>query len=64
MHRYALFVVTYTACGASRPLYGGVYTIGGYGEGYFFLNMDGSIISGSDRLRLSLFSFDVSFVEF
>ena len=32
-----LFVmILSTTRGESRPVYGGVYTIGGYGEGYFY----------------------------
>jgi hypothetical protein len=29
-------MVTSTTDGESKPIYGGLYTIGGYGEGYFF----------------------------
>lgn len=29
-------MVVSTAYGESRPLYGGLYTIGGYGERYFY----------------------------
>jgi hypothetical protein len=36
MDRYSPFVVTSSAARASRPIYGGLYTVGGYGEGYFF----------------------------
>ncbi|KAM0914843.1 hypothetical protein ACQ4PT_011262 [Festuca glaucescens] len=36
MHSYSTFMVASSASGTPRPLYGGVYTIGGYGEGYFF----------------------------
>jgi hypothetical protein len=36
MYRYAPFVVTSSAAGEQRPVYGGLYTTGGYGEGYFF----------------------------
>jgi hypothetical protein len=35
-YRYALFVVTSSAVGEQRPVYGGLYTTGGYDEGYFF----------------------------
>jgi hypothetical protein len=35
VHCYASFMDTSAASGASGPLYGGVFTIGGYGEGYF-----------------------------
>jgi hypothetical protein len=30
------FMVYSTTSGASRPIYGGLYTVGGCGEGYFF----------------------------
>jgi hypothetical protein len=33
---YAPFVVTSSAAGEQRPVYEGLYTTGGYGEGYFF----------------------------
>nr|XP_051206417.1 uncharacterized protein LOC127321418 [Lolium perenne] len=36
MYRYSPFVVTSSADGEPRPIYGGLYTVGGYGEGYFF----------------------------
>nr|XP_051222973.1 allergen Asp f 7 homolog [Lolium perenne] len=36
MYRYSPFVVTSSASGEPRPVYGGLYTVGGYGEGYFF----------------------------
>jgi hypothetical protein len=36
MYRYSPFMVTSSAGGESRPIYGGLYTVGGYGEGYFF----------------------------
>jgi hypothetical protein len=36
MYSYASFVVTSSAAGEQRPVYGGLYTTGGYGEGYFF----------------------------
>jgi hypothetical protein len=36
VHSYAPFMVVSTVCGASRPVYGGVYTVGGHGEGYFY----------------------------
>jgi hypothetical protein len=36
MYQYSLFMVTSSADGESRPIYGGLYTIGGYGEEYFF----------------------------
>jgi hypothetical protein len=36
MYRYSLFVVAAAMGGESRPLYGGLYTVGDYGEGYFF----------------------------
>jgi hypothetical protein len=32
----SLFVVASTTCGESWPLYGGIYMVRGYGEGYFF----------------------------
>jgi hypothetical protein len=51
---FAPFVVTSTMCGASRPFCGGIYTVGGYGDG-FFLNMDGGVIFGLDLLRHSLY---------
>jgi hypothetical protein len=35
VHNYAPFMGATLACGASRPLYGGVFTVGGYDEGYF-----------------------------
>jgi hypothetical protein len=36
VYGYAPFLVSSTACGVSRPLYGGLYTVGGHSEGYFF----------------------------
>jgi hypothetical protein len=36
IHRFAPFVVLASEAGEPRPLYGGFYTIGGCGEGYFF----------------------------
>jgi hypothetical protein len=36
MYMYSLFMITSSADGASRPIYGGLYTVGGYGEEYFF----------------------------
>jgi hypothetical protein len=36
MYKYSPFVVTTSADGASRPIYGGLYKVGGYDEGYFF----------------------------
>ncbi|XP_051208138.1 uncharacterized protein [Lolium perenne] len=36
MYMYSPFVVTSSASGEPRPVYGGLYTVGGYGEGYFF----------------------------
>ena len=35
MHRVAPLMDTVAACRAPGPLYGGVFTVGGYGEGYF-----------------------------
>jgi hypothetical protein len=36
MYWYAPFVVASSAYGEPRPIYGGLYMIRGYGEGYFF----------------------------
>jgi hypothetical protein len=36
MYHYAPFMVTSSMAREQRPIYGGLYTIGGYGEGYFF----------------------------
>jgi hypothetical protein len=36
MYRYFSFVVTSSADGESRHVYGDLYTIGGYSERYFF----------------------------
>jgi hypothetical protein len=36
-YRYALFMVTSLADGEQRPIYGDMYTIVEYGEGYFSL---------------------------
>jgi hypothetical protein len=36
MYRYAPFMVTSSTAGEQRPIYRDLYTIGGYGEGYFF----------------------------
>jgi hypothetical protein len=36
MYKYSSFVVTSSEDAASRPIYGGLYMVGGYGEGYFF----------------------------
>jgi hypothetical protein len=54
MHNYASFVVVSTACGALRPIYGGVYTVERYDEG-FFPNMDDNVICGFALLRRRLF---------
>jgi hypothetical protein len=35
MHGFAPLMDTVAACGAPGPLYGGVFTIEGYSEGYF-----------------------------
>jgi hypothetical protein len=35
MYKYAPFVVTSSTAEESRPIYEDLYTIGGYGEGYF-----------------------------
>jgi hypothetical protein len=32
--KYTPFIVISTQCGASRPVYGGVYTVKRHGEGY------------------------------
>jgi hypothetical protein len=40
---HAPFMVATSSGGVSRPLYGGVFTTGGYGEEFFF-NMSGSVI--------------------
>jgi hypothetical protein len=44
MYRYSSFMVTSAVGGASRPIYGGLYMIGGYCEEYFFPYMGGRII--------------------
>jgi hypothetical protein len=36
MYSYSPFVVTSSASGEPIPVYGGLYTVGGYGEEYFF----------------------------
>ena len=36
MYRDSSFMVLSTTGGESRLVYGGVHTIGGYGEGYFY----------------------------
>jgi hypothetical protein len=36
MHSYTAFMVASRVCGASRPIYRVVYTIGEHGEGYFY----------------------------
>ena len=36
MYMYSSFVVTSSAGGDPIPIYGGLYTVGGYGEEYFF----------------------------
>nr|XP_051203681.1 uncharacterized protein LOC127317199 [Lolium perenne] len=36
MYGDSSFVVASSAYGEPRPIYRGLYTIGGYGEGYFF----------------------------
>jgi hypothetical protein len=45
VHSYASFMVISIACGASRPVYGDVYTVEGYIE-RIFLNMDDSVTFG------------------
>jgi hypothetical protein len=37
MFRYVSFMVTSSTAEEHIPIYGGLYTIGGYSEGYFFL---------------------------
>jgi hypothetical protein len=68
MYRYSPFMVTSTTDGESRPIYGGPYMVGGYGEGYFFLHMGGYIIYGLDLhlllRRSTLTHFDMYFVYF
>jgi hypothetical protein len=46
VYRYAPFVVTFSENGEPQPIYGGLYTIRGYTEGYFFSDMDSRIIYG------------------
>ena len=46
MYRDSSFMVLFTTHGESRPVCRGVYTIGGYIEGYFYPNMGGSMILG------------------
>jgi hypothetical protein len=36
-HRYSPFVVSAAESGEPRPLYRGMYMVGGYGQEYFFL---------------------------
>jgi hypothetical protein len=36
MYRYSTFVVCATEGAEPGPIYGGLYTIGGYGEKYLF----------------------------
>ena len=36
MYNYAPFLITSTAGGASRTLYGDLLTVGAHGKGYFF----------------------------
>jgi hypothetical protein len=36
MYQYSPFVVTFSAGGESRPVYGDLYTVEDYNEGYFF----------------------------
>jgi hypothetical protein len=36
VYPYSLFVVVSIEGGESRPVYEGLFTVGGYGEGYFF----------------------------
>ncbi|XP_051186755.1 uncharacterized protein [Lolium perenne] len=36
MYKYSPFMVTSSESGEPRPIYEGLYTVGGYGEGYFF----------------------------
>nr|XP_051223222.1 uncharacterized protein LOC127341416 [Lolium perenne] len=36
VHQFAPFMVVAAAYGGPRPLYGGVYTVGGHGEGFYF----------------------------
>jgi hypothetical protein len=36
MYRYSPFMVTSSADGESQPIYGGLYMVRDYGEGYFF----------------------------
>jgi hypothetical protein len=35
VHNFASFIVIFTICEASRPIYRGVYTVEGHGEGFF-----------------------------
>jgi hypothetical protein len=36
VYQYYLFIVVSTSFGESRPVYGGLFTVGGYDDGYFF----------------------------
>jgi hypothetical protein len=36
IYSYSPFVVCILEGAEPRPVYGGLYTVGGYGEGYFF----------------------------
>jgi hypothetical protein len=42
------FMVVSTDGGESRPVYGGLCTVGGYSAGYFFPNCGGDIIYALD----------------
>jgi hypothetical protein len=63
---YPPFMVTSTADGKPRPIYGGLYMVEGYDEGYFFLTWVAAY--GFDlplHFRRSTFAhFDMYFVFF
>jgi hypothetical protein len=56
VYQYAPFVATSSAYGEPRLVYGGISTIAGYDDGYFFPNMGGSITCALDLPLLRRFS--------
>ena len=36
MYGFDPFMGAFAACGAPIPVHGGVYAVGGFGEGYFY----------------------------
>jgi hypothetical protein len=67
VHIFDPFIIHSTTCGTLRPIYRGVYIVGGPGEARdIFIHMDGSVAFGLSHHTLScycaLFVFFVCFL--